>query len=285
MEQLELSVATGTKSAKQISKPQVSRSERDVYKIVKKRVLELEDKNDDSVYIFRSVGSSCWWKVGGNSALFLINLIGPNIKKKYRINPDNDHFSTFKSGVISVRDIEKFKKNMEEAGLVPDPKNTSEAKVLRFVFTKKVEQDTIRAIQSEMELKIAKVNKLVETKQLAPRIHILIRDFQKSLWFFLKHKQRTPVYAQDLLDQALSLKRYYSLAANGMSDPKEAYIKMSCIANDLVSDLAFLYEVDEISFDRITTLDNLLAEIKSKIRTELRKIERKEKKNVIPEEG
>lgn len=89
------------------------------YYEVKGAVLVLEEKNNDTVYLFpSSTGAKGeWYRIGGHSALFYKYFLGPRIgRKDVRIRKDTDVRMVFRHGVASVHHGDRFMYRVKELG-------------------------------------------------------------------------------------------------------------------------------------------------------------------------
>lgn len=249
---------------------------------VKKKIFELEQKNDRYILIFRSTNE--WWKIGGNSALYYKYIVGPRIKKKINLIKDDDHYSTFRTGVASIRDLESFEYNMMKAGLSRIKGNEN---AIQYEFEQPIEPSTIQSIKKHLEVRTERVNRLVETTTIVPRLHVKIREMLRDVWYYAKNHQKGLArgwICNDLLSDARKMKKIYSRLANGLMDVERGLKEIMVLSNDMLSDIAFLEEVQEIGFDRCCDIQDKLAEIKHTAKAEIKKMKREQEKQKKLEE-
>ena len=241
---------------------------------VKKQVFELEEGNDQYIYVFRSKGG--WWKMGQYSALFYANIVCEKLSKRPpKILKDSDHFSTFRYGVISKKDLQPLADELKKIGM---RRRKITPAIYAFKFEKPIEKGIITTLVQAKEIQRERANKLVDTQLIFPKMHLAIRDVMKMIWYYLeKHRDNMAkkVILPGLLERAMSLKRTYSRISNSYLAAEEGLVILMRTANDMISDIAFLMEIDELSMTDCNKMQNKLGDIVHISRVELIKIRRK----------
>ncbi|MBQ2638672.1 hypothetical protein IJF91_01255 [Candidatus Saccharibacteria bacterium] len=249
---------------------QMVRSERERYRKIKATIYEKELTNDQHVYVYRS--SKEWWKVGGNSALYYKYILGPRLKVAINLKRDEDHYSTFNFGVVSIRDIKSFKERMKKAGMVPGPENDN---AIKFSFKEKISLSTIDAIKEDVEFQHERINRLVETRKIAPDMFVLIRQFMSEFWHYSKRYNKyeaRKTITSEVVVEMMKMKRAYAHMANGDVEILDGMLEIKSCADSLMSDISFLEEVKEMGFDKAMKLSMHLGDIKRIVNRELKKV-------------
>ena len=255
---------------------------RKLYKLVsetKAQVFELEKQNDRYIYVFRSKGN--WWKMGGMSALFYTYVVSEKLAKRQpKLLKDSDHYSTFKEGIVSKQDLKALAEELKKIGMKLKKISTT---IYRFEFEQPVDPDVISNLLQSRKVQNEKANKLVDTKMILPKLHLQIRELMTIIWYYInKHRKNMAqaVILPGLLENAMDLKRTYSRASNGFVGVEEGLAKIMLLSNDMLADVAFLKEIDELDMVNCNKIQNKLGEIIHQARTEITKIERKKREKL-----
>ena len=242
----------------------------------KEKVFELEAQNDRYIYVFRSKGD--WWKIGGRSALFYAHIVSEKLAKKPpKIVKDNDHYYSFRTGICAKKDLNALAKELAKIGMEPKKIDPT---IYCFEFEKPIDFDVITSLIQAKEVQNERANKLVDTQLLLPKLHTEIRELMKLVWYFTdKHNANMSkkLLLPTLLENACQLKRIYSRTSNGYLEPEDGLLKIMLVSNDMMADVAFLKEIDEMTLTNCNKIQNKLGEIIHIARVERNKIERKKR--------
>lgn len=98
---------------KEMEKEKVA--EKEAEKAIKERISKAEERNYNKLMVYPS--GENWWKMIDHSALIYKYIIAPELKISVNLNQDTDRYSTSKTGVVSIGNIEGLKKNLAKLGI------------------------------------------------------------------------------------------------------------------------------------------------------------------------
>lgn len=149
---------------------------------IKGWVYEQEKGNRDKLFIFRtpSIGSSIrWWKVGGASAVILVNAIWPMLgRRNEETRNDGDKYYEFREGVRSIRSIEDFTDDMDKVGVVPI---ASSDVIIVFQLRRPIEEKKYKEYRQKSGLYIKRAHDTLEVVYKFPELEAHLRDLGRTL--------------------------------------------------------------------------------------------------------
>lgn len=158
--------------------------------------LKLEEMNNSKLILFPSVNKNEddeWYKMGGNSALFYKNIVGPRLgRKDVKIRKDADMNHRFKGGVVAVHWKKRFIVRMIEAGYEEFEEN--ELGMLFFDLGNKFTVEEIERYRTKEKREAEKLNRIITLKNSFPDLYGLYLQLARLLP--LKLKRMNPVYRE-----------------------------------------------------------------------------------------
>ena len=152
--------------------------ERSNAKLFKSQVFKLEKDNHNHIYAFRSTDG--WWKVGGNSALFLKYRVAKRLKLKYELRTDRDFYYNFRDGVIPIKNVEKLEENLKQLRIFK--KGVELGYVVFDIPFGPVSDEQIKEMRHMERTALRELNKIISPGDLLVKTLPQARIVQKSLF-------------------------------------------------------------------------------------------------------
>lgn len=237
-------------------KPELTKEQQKQERLkIKKLAYELEKENFSHIYIYYA--GNKWWKVGGNSAQYLFHVFAPKVKRGYspRILPDNDYSYVFKTGVISVREIEKFRDDMVSIGLEEEKNPTIYGNlILAFKLKEAITKEDLDKLLEIDSAKRQEINKVLAVVNSDPEIAAIIRELQKVLYDVVKKMKPIDreLVGQRILSSNSDLYIAYRDWVNGNISDKDGIKKMLQLVDNMSGYMLIVMENDILSINAIS---------------------------------
>ncbi|MBQ9029672.1 hypothetical protein IJ114_02810 [Candidatus Saccharibacteria bacterium] len=204
------------KMSKKTKQDQTKKERKAAYRRLKEQVVEFEHTNYRYVVLIRE-GNSVWWKAFGHSAVILSALIGPRLKRKFKLHPDTDFGAEKNDKVVIVQSIGALRAELKTLRIYPTvEKETSIRFELDEPVTHEVYQDAAGLEERQREL----ANKVFIPKHLVPVLDDEIRKLQRHVRILtasMKSPERD-AYGTDMRKVVVEMKRLtVRLAQNRIS--------------------------------------------------------------------
>lgn len=196
------------------------------YHAIKRKVLELEKRNNSHLYLFPSSDSETnprkFYNMGGNSAVIYCCDIGPKIKRKSVLRADADNGEIrFPFGVCSVVEIEKLEEKLRALGV--KRLKDEEGGILVFKLSRVYSTDEIRSMLNSEQTKLDSLNSLIFSQVLYPEVHKLILELKRVIPPKVKNINREyrEMFGADMIRSMRDLSLTYLRMTGGDVLPEE----------------------------------------------------------------
>lgn len=246
---------------------------RKILRSIKQKVFELEKENNQKIYVYYS--GEGWYKSGGNSAQILIHVVADKTDGRYnpRMNPDKDYNFTFPNGIISIRDLSKFREAMAVAGV----KELKEEKPMGvyikvFELPKKLSTNELRKILKIDEEKRGRLNEALSLATADPELAALIRSLQKVMFPMVKQMKAVEreLVGSRILAANSQLYIEYRKWAKGMVSGKDGINIMTQLVDEMCGYMLIMMENDILSLGQISSYTFKLERIREVLKKRLK---------------
>lgn len=242
---------------------------RKILRSIKQKVFELEKENNQKIYVYYS--GEGWYKSGGNSAQILLHVVADKTNGKYnpRINPDKDYNFAFPNGIISIRDLSKFREAMK----VADVKELTDEKPMGayikvFELPKKLSTNELRKILKIDEEKRGRLNEALSLATADPELAALIRGLQKAMFQMVKQMKSVEreLVGGRILAANSQLYIEYRKWAKGSVSEKDGIDTMLQLVDEMCGYMLIMMENDILSLGQISSYTFKLERIREALR-------------------
>lgn len=208
--------------------------------------MKLEQVNNSKLILFPSVTEGEqeeWYKMGGNSALFYKNVIGPRMgRKNIKIRQDNDMNHRFSGGITSVHWKRKFIENMVKLGYEKFEEN--ELGMLFFDLETKFTKNEIEGFREREKKDKDRINQMIVPKNLYPDLYGLFLQLAKLLPPKIKrmHPAYREMFQGEFIVNLMAISKNYTKMANGEIAKTSALGGITEAADNLLALLAIIAE-------------------------------------------
>ena len=143
----------------------------------KKKIIEWEKTNQDHIAVYLAKGD--WWKMGDNSAHMFVggeymNRLGMNC----RLRVDTDFGAKFKDGIVSFRDLDRFKKGMVGLGCKVEKETEN---TLTLLLPRKFSKTELEAARVQQKKDMAELSKIVMPRNICPDLYHKLTLMHKDI--------------------------------------------------------------------------------------------------------
>lgn len=195
------------------------------YNEVKKKIVELEASNVDSLYLFpasdHKTNKKKFYILGGASAIIYAHEIGPRIGKHPVLRRDMDNGTEkLHSGICSVQDLKGLEEKLSKIGIkqIAPPEGYEELIVFRL--NRRYEQKELKNMLKAEQEDIEKLNKVLYANVLYPDVHKLVLDLKRVVPRKVKNMDKTyrEVVGMKMIDTLEDIIEAYSQMTHGDID-------------------------------------------------------------------
>lgn len=214
-----------------VSRQQIKRQQREKTKALKHKVFELELNNKSHLYIYRY--SDDWWRMGGNSALFYYHLISKQLNTSPSLSLDRDYYDVWKTGVISIRNIDQLLDKCKRAGF----SFTRKPNLVVIKLQKSLTITEVKTIQNIEAAKEKEFNRITIPKLMYPGINAKLRELTEPITETLikLNTTRYKIYGHEGAEICWNLRRQFTSMTNGRIAVTE-YFEQAIAELDQLSD-------------------------------------------------
>ena len=191
--------------AKKAKKDQTKKERKAAFRALKKQVVEFEDSNYRHLVFIREEGS-VWWKAHKHSAVILSAIIGPRLKRNFRLQPDTDFGAGKDDKVVIINSMGALKAQLHTLHIDPVlERETSIRFELDMTITHEMYQDAAGKEERQKEL----ANKIFVPKHVVPVLDDEIRKLMRHVRILtsgMKSPERE-AYGTDMRKVAVEMKR------------------------------------------------------------------------------
>ena len=229
-------------------------------------VMKLEQVNDSKLILFPSLNEGNqqeWYKMGGNSALFYKNVIGPRMgRKNIKIRKDNDMNHRFNGGVVSVHWKQKFVENMIRLGYERFEEN--ELGILFFDLETKFSKNEIEGFRWREKQDKEKLNQMIVPKNEYPALYGLFLQLAKLLPPKIKrlHPAYREMFQNEFICNLMAISKNYIKMANDEIANDAALVNIVDAADNLLALLAIIAENGLFGVAECAKIGEILTDIK-----------------------
>lgn len=216
------------------------RATRQRYEKTKEKVWNYEKRNREKLIIFRSTNG--WWKIGGVSALAYKNALAPRLGKDPILRDDMDFYSIFADGIISIPNIDIFKKEVSELGL----KISHETEEwISFDLNWKISKSELNRWREAEKAKRDKLGKMIMPKVMDPNLWVEIVTMARIVYENIR--KENPIvreyHGRRILRETDKIVETYVRMSNGAIDAEEALRLILDSANELTVMMIMIVEM------------------------------------------
>lgn len=240
------------------------------YEAEKKKVKEIEKTNRSRIIAFRSTRD--WWKIGGHSALIYYYRIAPRLGKDVNLMNDMDYFSTFSTGVISIRSIEEFEEELSKLGIKLEKETEA---IKSFKLPKALSETELKKLKEQEKQKLEKVNKIVmsEDNEVDPLMWAEIRELEKmSFGLYSKIKPGArEVFYEKMIDNMRTISAgYLSVTDKQNTQSKEILMIIRRVIKRMLNDIRMLTNEKQLPLNSGAKMGESLAKLKEMVEKKLK---------------
>ena len=232
--------------------------------------MKLEQVNESKLILFPSLnenGQQEWYKMGGNSALFYKNVIGPRMgKKNIKIRKDSDMNHRFSDGIASVHWKQKFTENMIRLGYEKFEEN--ELGMLFFDLGTKFSKDEIEGFRNKEKKDKNKLNHMILPKNDYPDLYGLFLQLAKLLPPKIKrlHPAYREMFQDEFIVNLVTISKDYTKMANGEMVKNVALNGILDAVDNLLALLAIIVENGLFEVAECARLGEILTDLKMTVK-------------------
>ena len=229
--------------------------------------MKLEQVNDSKLILFPSVGEGEvgeWYKMGGNSALFYKNIVGPRMgRKNIQIRRDADMNHRFRDGVVAVHWKQKFMEKMIKIGCEKFEEN--ELGMLFFDLGMKYSKSEIEMYRDAEKLERDKLGQIIVPKNNYPDLYGIFLQLAKLVPPKVKrmHPAYREMFQKDLTVNLIMISKNYTKMANGDIDKKTALKNILDAVDNLLAVLAVVAENGLFGVAECARIGEILADLRA----------------------
>ena len=228
----------------QLEKAQEGHTQKQARIEVKDRVFRFEPSNTEYIVLYAS--SEEWYKVGGNSALFLSLKYGPQVGQKFKINIDTDFYSTFPGGVISIP-RKKIKTNVGELKkLGVKWVNSLDPEVAVILkIPKPILKSEIRELKQKSILEYEEYNQNMYVDKGYPELSGMVRQVLPMLYRLASTLGKIPreTFVYETIDWAKTIQRAVVQMANGRRDKLKTLLEIDILIDKIYANISMMIQV------------------------------------------
>ena len=191
--------------SKKAKKDQTKKERKAAYRALKKQVVEFEDSNYHWLIFIREEGT-VWWKAHKHSAVILSAIIGPRLKRNFRLQPDTDFGAEKDDKVVIINSMGALKGQLHTLHIDPVVERENSIRFeLDITVTHEMYQDAIGKEERQKEL----ANKIFVPKHVVPILDDEIRKLQRHVRILtsgMKAPERE-AYGTDMRKAVVNMKR------------------------------------------------------------------------------
>lgn len=257
----------------------------ETYRKTKKKVVEYEKKNYNTIALFPSRGKGQWKKMGDHSALIYYYLIAKPLLKNGqmpRFKSDDDALFRFDIGVVSAYGVDVVRERVKKMGFYKGETNSDGKTVISLTISVTKEQMEDLRVQ-EMKRR-DELNKIIEVDSCYPVLHQKLRLLSTRLHQMAYSQMRkiegrtNGVQLCSAIDQVI---RTYLLA---LKDKKPDFGKtFETMLEDIFLVLVELQVIADAGIwqiEKCAAVGKMTGEIREMIEEEMRKLKKKNGKKV-----
>lgn len=250
---------------------EAARTERARIEEIKAEVLKFEKTNVNRIVLWRCTGT--FWKMGGNSALIYKERIAKRLKmtRLPRLVNDTDFFSKFKTGVISIRDINALEKRLKQLKIYPV---IWQKDYVSFDLGYSLSEAEINALKKLDRTRREQINQIIAPKVTYPDVYSKLKIVQVDIYYMVSgmdHIGRELVGGSMVQKMRFVMNRYF-LMTNGEIAEKEGLTQMYEGVCDLIYRLGEILELGLAETTRALRIGQHLSAIKILINNKKEKI-------------
>ncbi len=229
--------------------------------------MKLEQVNDSKLILFPSLNEGNeqeWYKMGGNSALFYKNVIGPRMgRKDIKIRKDSDMNHRFTGGVTSVHWKQKFIEKMIQLGYERFEEN--ELGILFFDLETKFSPNEIEGFREQEKRNKARVNQMVLPKNAYPELYGLFLQLARLLPPKIKrlHPAYRDMFQTEFITNLIKISKNYTRMANGEVGKSIALDGIVDASNSLLALLIIIAENGLFGIAECAKIGEILVDLKA----------------------
>ena len=217
---MQISNAQKTQEKKMLQRKQ--RAEKRAYILRKEQILEREKDNDSLVMLFRA--DDGWWKICGRSVLYYTKLVAARLNKEVKVWPDRDYGSVSKEGIINIRDLNKFIKEVESLGLKMHPSGNDD--FVAVELGSKVTKEDLGLMESEEQAKWEMADRMLMPAVIWPKLRKELVELTRLCYEMTRKFDAVGriIYGSKAMDLVNESMITFNQATHGQMDEIEALL-------------------------------------------------------------
>lgn len=238
----------------------------------KKKAIEFEKTNYNTIALIPSRGSGSWKKFGDHSALIYYYFVLPLFRKKFpTFRPDSDDFNKFEYGVMSVNTASTVYSALIKNNLLKDVKN-NDGKVF-FVLNVNFDQRQIDLWWKEEQQRRESMNNILVVENCLPEFRQKMRQLAKMVHGAVSKKMRKAeqeTSGEDLIRAMSEISRtYYRLMRKFGDESLGAWEDLLARVDDFCAELQIIIDSGIWGYNAGAKIGELVSEMREMVKNEV----------------
>lgn len=251
-----------TNAATKTNKDNDNLTNREKYRIIKRKIKEMEKGNQSRVIVFPSVSSGIvWYKLIDFSALYYVYRLADRMGRSAHIYKDSDKFSKALYSA-SFQNIDKF---IEQFERLEHPRlDVTEDGVYIFTLERPLTDDEVGMLRRTEETRREKLHNVLKPKAMDPATFQAILMVVRQVAPRVRKLERQYYYTtgEGMIKDIQQLLAVYFDFADGVLEKKEAGEKLIRIVHRLLAGVTILSETRIWQYDVSAAIGENINEIK-----------------------
>jgi hypothetical protein len=193
----------------------------------KSKISNFEKDNFEYIACFRSTNN--FYKLIGNSTLFYACDIAKKLNITVNIQADGDYYDKSSTGVVSIRKIDAFIKNLTSLKITKIKTKDQTGDILLFKLPWKYTQKQIDEMLVNNVLKLKNFNHIVMVNNICPTLHIQSTELIKAVYENVR-KMPSEIERQAFgyycITRSMNIFHSYLDLTNGRANKKVSFLEI-----------------------------------------------------------
>lgn len=236
----------------------------------KKKLFEIEKNNFERIVFMKSTRG--YWGIFGHSAIMFANKFGPDAKIRAIVRKDSDFDVKFKEGVITLRNVEFYRKKMEESPFMTLEKADDEFVV--FKLKKKISEKEYEILKHSKEIRREQLESMIVNSIPLPKLHMRLTEVLQTTYRF--YTKRTDELGRRFVvdkfaDEVRAAHKLLIMSCRKEISLREGLLKIKALLSRALLDLNQITSLEIWSVEDCTLLTTMIVETQLLVEEELKK--------------